>query len=402
MTYLKSLVVSIWFERIAVLVSIFLCLSPWIDTLSNLNVANDISVYCAASYAWETGGNPYLSSDTHVYHAFTYPPATLKVFSLLCAQSPWTFLLLYLSCLLAAFYIATRWLSLSLPACLVLLLFGFDAARWNFLSGNIGLLHLFFFTLAFWSLAAKKMRWMALSLGMAGAIKLVPLAYPLCWFGFCWLCEPRAHKSHRETLALIALSLLPAMALQVVSLLTFPSLYQTYQLSLFGEIPGQHSPIHEMKSGRTHPSLFLFLLEASKLLGAPESSAVFLLISMTLLGAFGIYRLRGRESTVQFAFLAIVVTLLLPRLKPYSFTFAILPCIFLFAQTRGRSYLATLLLCIPIAGPHISIPSLGFKSLELLNGFNQWISLFVTAVLAFWCLHLPPKRCDSPKELPRR
>ena len=303
----------------------------------------DAPIYCAAREAYDAGLSPYLVSNLKrfqpVEFSFVYPLHTLLLLKPFCSgDMTFRFTILYWACLALAFLLlAFRlrvWLERGLLA--VLLLGGFSGTVWNFALGNIGLVELFGLSVCYYFLIRDRPAVAALALGATASFKLVPILFAFC-FLFLALPPRRAR--------LVVYSWLPLAAGFAVSYAMNPSFFGDFVLQLLGLHPNQHAPINEIWP-EGNPVFLLALkvfladlrVDSPVLISGVAAVMIFTMITLLL-------RLRrgGLDDVRLFSLGILFVMLLMPRMKPYSFTYAVLPVFFLI-QGRPRTLQVGILL----------------------------------------------------------
>lgn len=339
--------------------------------------AGDYLVYCAAARTAHEGTNPYLTANIGTYHAFVYPPASLPLFSLLCSSTNsgmiWIQVLGLATLLVISLFLAR----ISPIIGLLLLSFGFGAFEWNVQTGNIATIEAVCLGMALVASQQRRPRITALALGLMGMMKLIPLFYAVAWLVFEFLTGPRDTRVKR-IMMYASIAALPAALFQLLSFLLYPQYLHTYWTSLLGGIPGQHSPLYEQSSNPSHPSLLLFLRATLSSAGIPDA-LTFVAYGLCALGLIGSLRtFKNRPKTDQLAALMVLTSLLLPRLKPYSFMAAIVPMLMLYATLRPGSLPRMFCLLAAVGLPLLARLHGSGWGVDLVLGFSQWIALVVS------------------------
>jgi len=303
----------------------------------------DAPIYCAAREAYDAGLSPYLVSNLKRFQAvdfsFVYPLHALLLLKPFCSGDvTFRFTVLYWACLALAFLLSASrlrvWPEWGLLA--VLLLGGFSGTAWNFAAGNIGLVELFGFSVCYYFLIRDRPAMAALALGATASFKLVPILFAFC---FLFLRLPPSRGR------LVAYSYLSLAAGLAVSYAMSPPFFRDFVLQLLGLHPNQHAPINEVwPEGNPVFLLALKVFLADLRLDSPALisvvAAVMIFSMITLLIRL---RRRGLDDVRLFSMGILFVMLLMPRMKPYSFTYAALPVFFLI-QGRPRTLQVGILL----------------------------------------------------------
>lgn len=319
--------------------------------LSRFRVSgSDSQIYYGAVKAWENGNNPYLLENIKQYSAgpftFVYPPISIPFFKILHFGNPrvtyyliWTIALV---CTIAIIARADKKSDLFLLT--VLLVTGFLATYWNYLTGNVGLIELLLFAMVFYGIIKEKYLISAVFLPLTAVLKIAPLLYATL---FVYL------KSDRVKIIKILATIFTLFVLiSGLSYVLHPNISSTYYLSITGHFDQQHSPLYET-GGVTNPSsLTLIRAFLERLL--PNymglSILLYVLFIAVIIVMFYIFLSRGDRNFLEiFSIGVLAIMLILPRLKPFSFVFALLPLYFL---TKNLDYKhKTLLILLASALP---------------------------------------------------
>ncbi|MBN2015407.1 DUF2029 domain-containing protein [Candidatus Dojkabacteria bacterium] len=289
----------------------------------------DFNIYCGAVRTYDDGCDPYVVSNVKIYSdspfSFIYPPLSLFFLKLLrFLDSVFTYHLIWVLLLLFVYFIVKRGDTTFKPLFFVTLLTScFAATFWNFLVGNVGLIELSLFAFIFLGIINRKHRLPAFIIGVLSFLKITSVFYSIL------LLFSRTSK--REKMRLFSLVVLTFLLLHLLSYILFPGISSSYYLSLTGGIDNQHSPIFE-KGGVNNPSMFFLINEAAERIMDGNNELVVVLYALFVLFVlFTFYRYtREKRSYLKlFSFGVLCIMLILPRFKPYSLTFAILPVYFL-------------------------------------------------------------------------
>jgi glycosyl transferase family 87 len=292
----------------------------------------DAQIYCAAREAYDAGLSPYLVSNLQRFHAvhfsFVYPLHALLLLRLFCfGDATFRFTVLYWACLVLAFLLSASrlraWPDRGLLA--VLLLGGFSGTAYNFATGNIGLVELLGFSVCYYFLIRNRPAKAALALGATASFKLVPILFALPF-----LFLPRTQTRGR----LVVYSCLALAASLAVSYAMSPSFFRDFVLQLFGLHPNQHAPINEVWP-ESNPVFLLALrvfLSDLRIDSPVPISLVAAVMIFAMISFLVTLRRGGLDDVRLFCMGTLFVILLMPRMKPYSFTYAVLP---VFSLIRG-------------------------------------------------------------------
>lgn len=303
----------------------------------------DAEIYCAAREAYDAGLSPYLVPNLKRFRAvdfsFVYPLHALLPLRPFCSgDATFRFTVLYWACLALAFFLSASrlgaWSDRGLVA--VLFLGGFSGTAYSFATGNIGLVELLGFSVCYYFLIRHRPAMAALALGATASFKLVPLLFA---FSFLFLVRPQTRGR------LVVYSCLPLAAGFAISYAMNPSFFRDFVLQLLGLHPNQHAPINEVwPEGNPVFLLALKVFFADLRIDSPVLiSAVAAVMIFTMITLLITLRRSGLDDVRLFSMGTLFVMLLMPRMKPYSFTYAVLPVFFLI-QGRPRSLQVGILL----------------------------------------------------------
>lgn len=349
----------------------------------------DHGVYCAAVQVVAQGGNPYAVAEIQAVSglplAFAYLPLTLPAWAALCPLGLAGWNAIGLASLAGAVLVAHRtrsdgdvlWTA-------TLLATGLGAAFWNLHTGNVGLPSLLVFAGAALALARGRGLAAGALVGLLGALKLFPLA-----FAGLFLLRPGAW---RRKLGPMAAAAGAAVAVHAASWLAYPALTEAYHLRLLGRAGGTAASEQVVTNvvALNNPSALLLtqaVTDQLTSLGVAAGTALYGLLVVGL-GAAYLAWLRGRAPAFGTAFAVGVLALLLvqPRLKPYSFVYALVPLHRLTAGARPRLKAAVLASAAvyPLLA-HLAMAVLGWGTalagvpggavLWILLSFSQWLGL---------------------------
>jgi hypothetical protein len=239
-------------------------------------------------------------------------------------------------------------------------------------------------------------RWEAagMTLGIVSSLKLWTIIYVVLLF---FIPESNARRWRVAAVALLAFVVPFGL-----SALLYPHLMAPFFQQLFGLIPGQHNPWMETGELSNLPVAFL-LSDAMSLMGINlpfgiSAAAIFLLTSGFMYRIIRTHDVvkRVRESYLDFfsvGFLAI--TIVLPRLKPYSFLLAI-PAIFYLVRSlakRRQSLILAISIILPTVCFFMQYAISGANELVgLLLNYSPTISLLAVFILLVYFMSHPDTR----------
>jgi hypothetical protein len=363
----------------------------------------DFVAYRSAVMAFLDGRDPYVVENLMRYSdwswPFVYPPSTLVLFyPVVFFAEIVGYRFLWFLLLAASFLIVRSFDRDHQPLFLAtILMTGFMASYHNFRTGNIGFIELAFFGLAFKFVYGKKPALSAIFVGLAAWFKVYPA---LIGGAFVF-----GKGSIRDRIKPLFALFLVLVLIGGSSWVFFPRLTVSYLGALTGRISGQHSPVKEA-DGSTNPSSFLFFKEAGeRYLGAipGASTGLYILCAGLILGLFiREARREARDPVEVFSMGTWAILLLLPRLKSYSLTLALIPAYFLMKDLDTRRKLLTLFLIgfapLGLAAVYFVLRDLDLSSswigrqVLFLSEFRQWLSLLAAFV---YLRRIPPRRAPS-------
>jgi hypothetical protein len=351
----------------------------------------DFSTYRAAVKVFQEGKDPYLVKNLLEYSdlgwPFVYPPSTLILFfPVVLLAGIIGYRVLWLLLLAASFFIVRSFDRSFQPFLFATIVTtGFMASYHNFRTGNVGLIELFFFCWTFKFIYEKRYALSAIFINLTAWLKV----YPVLLGGlFIFL-----RKSVRSRIKSLIVLLVAFFVIGGSSLVFFPRLTLSSLGALTGRIDGQHSPADEM-SGSSNPSSFLFLKDAGeRLFGAVPAVPAVLFAAYA---GFFIWcfirdaRRKDRDFAALFSIGTLAILLLLPRLKPYSLTLALIPVYFLMKDIDYRQKLRGLFIVgfLPLGlavvyfvlrGLDLSSNWIG-RQVFFLSGYRQLFSLLAAYI----------------------
>jgi len=342
----------------------------------------DFKVSYGAIEAFKNNENPYFVKNLQKYtdtnFPFGWPLAILYFFRVIYFLNNFigpklNYYILWLLFLLGAFIIIKKARKDFDPFLLaVLLLTGFMSTYWNFLTGSIGLIELFVFSLVFYYIIKKKYYVAAIFLALSGFVRILPLL-----FGSLFIFADIPGRSKRNIFLLI-ISI--AAALHMVPFIFFPDMVRAYFLLLMGKISNQYSPAFE-RGMQNNPSLFCLMQDISeKVFGIYNSAFCFGLYFLSVSFIFFLFFRYARENKHKFLEIfslgALAFLLVFPRLKPYSFVFALLPIYFLIKDLvlKNKIYMILLVSACPLMF-FVNMNVLWYNFFII--SYNQYIFLFL-------------------------
>lgn len=386
---LTALKLVVFYSMLVISLTLFfLCLRAGIPVLAQ----RDADIFCLAGKAIQAGKNPYLTSDLGSPFSWNYLPVYAYGFDYLCRHISFAFTygFLYTAIFFTGIAIWTtksNWLY-----GVTIIGTGLYSFGWVLRTGNLGAIEFFAISISSGLLLRRRYNEALLLLGLGSSIKLFPLLYfPI----FIALIPGMQQKLRAATWGLSGF-LLPF----VISYFAAPELMPWYFKQLLGSIPNQHSPINEA-FGFYQP-VFVALL--AKLLPLQIETKTLVYVSLVIyltcvaLGVIAYKQTSTRRQPSQSSelfFLSagiIIITLLMPRIKSYSFMPALL-FIFVITKDFDRWYQSLIILIASILPMWLNIQyqSIALQTNTPLNQnsillaireFNQPICLGATMVFA--------------------
>lgn len=313
----------------------------------------DFNVYIAAVSAFENGSDPYSVGNLQKYQMqasnlpFVYPPISILFFKALIvcfkklhlSNFRINYYILWCLFLTGTFFVIRRGDKDFQPLLLTTLLTtGFIASFWNFLTGNIGLIELFLFSLTFYFILKERYYLSAAFITVTAAMKIIPLVF-LIFFIFL-------KTSKQGKWRIILFSVMLFVLISVASYFLFPDITYSYYQSVLGKLGGEGSPIHE-SGGIVNPSLFFLIRNVSRRLFCESyvvSFSIYTLFVGCVIAFFNRYVLKKDRDFVKIFSLGVIsFFLVFPRTSPYSFAFVLLPVYFLIKEFDLRNKFLTVL-----------------------------------------------------------
>ena len=346
----------------------------------------DFLVYISAVIAEVQHLNPYdpaiIGQISHLPNfPFLYPPHTLAFFYILfIPRFFYIYYLVWTLFLLLSFYVMTRWEMAERLYLFTLLTTGFLSVFWSYLTGNLGILYLFLFSLVFYGIYLKRYYISSIVMGILASINIFPIIFSAVY--------ALVRKNWIERLAIILTSVAVLGIIFLGSFLAAPSLFNEYLNTVqsgtnnpFLEGGGKDVPVSYFINT---PSPYWLIDQLLKPLGLMDTP-VFIALSAIYAIFIGFlwylfYKKNNAFEMEMIAFSVISIFLILPRLKPYYFTFVLIP-IFILTKKYGISYkLATLSLVslVPLI-LYLIYP----VSQNIITSFGQFLALLIVFIFIF-------------------
>jgi hypothetical protein len=303
----------------------------------------DFNIYASAVRTYCSGGNPYsadeLAGRSGDFIPFTSPPITLPVFSVLINFSkPFGYWVLYLLFLALSILVAARsFKDNDLLYLLVLFLSGFWAFYLNMMTGNIELLMLLVFSASYFFYARNRLPAFYLSVGVLAMFKVAPALFglPALLIG--------GGKRSKVRAALLFFGILAVF--NGLSWALYGRLHLAWLKQLFDQ-----SAIRDA-AGWSGVSFFAL---AYRFLLAEDRDPLFfagllhVIFSAVCVLGFIIFKRRVADRSAVFFFGVLATMLTMPRLRDYSFVYALIPVYYLTRRFDFGRKSAVLGMCLII------------------------------------------------------
>ncbi|MCP4351394.1 MAG: DUF2029 domain-containing protein [Desulfobacterales bacterium] len=346
----------------------------------------DFSTYCGAVDAFYNGHDPYMVEQLDKYAgtglSFVYPPLAIPVLSIPCSfnnikTSYYAIWILLISATL--FIVKICGPDTELFYFFTLIITGFISTFWCFFTGNIGLFELFILSLIFLCILKKSYYTSSFLIAVIGSMKIIPLFFAI----------PKVFMKIplKKKITLLLFLCAAFFLIHTISYTLFPGISRSYYSSLMGNIPDQHAPIKE--TGGIGNSSLYFFIQANVMKYAPNVPFLprcLYLLSVTAISVcfWRFFSANKHISSIEiFSYGLLAVIIFLPRLKPYSFTSAILPVYFL---TRKWEYKKKFMVIVIVS----LLPGLFFTGSHYFNGilfqYGQLFSLLSIYISIPWLI----------------
>ncbi|MCE9646339.1 MAG: glycosyltransferase 87 family protein [Chloroflexi bacterium] len=336
----------------------------------------DANIFCLAGQAIRHGRNPYLTNELGTVFSWNYLPIFAHGFRILCSRFNFQLMYIFYYSLILLFALEIWIRGKSWVYGAVLCITGLYSFGWIIYTGNISVVELYLLSLSASLFFKKKYALAMFLLGLNASIKITPVLYLPIFFLFI------EQKKERMKVFpwVLAGFLFPFLISGIFNLNLMP----WYFKQLLGVIPGQHSAFKEYNSFYFTNPLFISLL--FNILGIDKIITINFALAIIgfAIGAGVLYliwlrmklRVQSENNMILlFCFSIIIFTLLMPRLKPYSFLPALL--FFYVASSNQRRWLQSIYLLLLSILPNLL--SYAYKydiSISLLenlpNVLNRW------------------------------
>ncbi|GAB1472482.1 hypothetical protein MASR2M66_33600 [Chloroflexota bacterium] len=264
---------------------------------------------------------------------------------------------------------------------------------WVIITGNISTFEFLLFSLTIFLLIKNKPNASSFVLGVMSGTKVIPILYmPAAIF---------LQKNIKGKLTALTWSAAGFALIPLLSLITSPKIFPWYIRQLLGLIPGQHTPVHELDISPLNPSLSILVFSFFKAdpASSPAAHMVFSLVIYILGFVLFFMLIKSKVASEQkmpllFSIGIILLTLTLPRLKPYSFL-PLLLCFYLISQHQSNLLKGIYLLLLSIIPTlshliyfYVENSDILFESaiLQTILTLNQIFFACIAAGLLIFCI----------------
>lgn len=351
--------------------------------LQSFQTSRDLEVFCQAGKVIANGGNPYLTSQLGLELSWNYPSALAYGFYFACPlfnleeNYIWIYAIVFLITL-------TLWLTRKdWFYGIVLCSTGLFTLGWTMITGNISTIEFLLFSISILLFFHRKINASVFVFGMFSSLKLIPILY-LPAFLFL-------QNSVKDKAKITLRSLAGFISLPLLSFITSPHLFAWYLKQMVGFIPNQHNPLNEFTELFLSPSLSITLFSLFGLEAHLEKFNLIISLIIYSLGVLAFYQITkskkiAKDDMFLFSLGIIILTITLPRLKPYSFL-PVLLCFYLVSKHQNNLIKAIYLVLLSIL-PILS--HLLFFYTEMSTSFfltfHQIIFLILATFLLFFSL----------------
>lgn len=354
--------------------------------LQSFQTSRDLEVFCMAGKVIANGGNPYLTSQLGLELSWNYPSALAYGFYFACPffnleqNYIWIYAILFFIGI--SLWLTRRdWLY-----GIVLCSTGLFTLGWTMITGNISALEFLLFSISILLFFRKKIHASLFVFGMFASLKLIPILY-LPAFLFL-------QNSVKDKAKIILWSLAGFISLPLLSFITSPHLFAWYLKQMVGFIPNQHNPLNEFEPLVLNQSLSVAILSLLGLEAQLEKMNLIFSLVIYILGVGAFFLLNknlshknSQENELTFFSLGVLIlTIFMPRLKPYSFLPAIL-CFYLISKEYNNLLKSLCLILLSNVPAILHLIYFYTENNEKLLAFHQIIFLLMTTLLLIFNLN---------------
>lgn len=293
----------------------------------------DADPYCSSVMALQQGRDPYIMANypaMPVTMHYTYMPVHLPVMRLACSLHSNHRLSVYifqLSCIFMSLAYILYFIRKpqTIIWLFVIVLTGFRGFRAFLDTANMAGVEFSIFLASCCLIYRNNLFSAATGLGLMASLKLMPLSFISLFYMI-------KNISLLKKFQMVGISILSFAAMILISLTLFHTFFDSWLNSLFGQLP-QASSIAEIWRGYEESSLFGLLVGGSlkSFLMSPQFSPLYFSTVLLLVGGYVWWIITsppGKDGNDTFYVGLILLILLLPRLKPYTYLLATAPLFF--------------------------------------------------------------------------
>lgn len=336
-----------FFYALTLAISIALFLFALNLGLKSFETSRDIQVFCRAGAIISNGQNPYLTSELGLELSWNYPSILAYSFYIPCTffnfEQNYILPYIILFVISLVFWLQKQDWFYGIILCAT----GLFNLGWVMITGNISAIEFLLFSLSVFLLFRNKINVSGFLFGCMASMKLIPILY-LPAFLF-------SKNDLKKKIATGLWSAIGFLSLPLLSLISSPHLFDWYLRQLFGLIPNQHNPLNEFTPLVLNQSLSVMILSFLGLESHLEKLNLIFSLVIYALGIFVLYITfktlsksgQPENNLILFSFGIIILTIFMPRLKPYSFLPALL-CFYLISKNQSSFLKALYLILLSI------------------------------------------------------
>jgi hypothetical protein len=380
-----------FFYLFVLVISVILFLFTLNLGLKSFQTGRDLEVFCQAGKVIANGGNPYLTSQLGLELSWNYPSALAYGFYFACPffnleqNYIWVYAILF-------FVGMSLWLTRKAWLYgIVLCSTSLFTLGWVMITGNISTLEFFLFSISILLFFRKKINASLFVFGLFASLKLIPILYlpafliPSLRGGDSPTKQSPKNSKIIDQVKMTLWSLAGFISLPLLSFITSPHLFAWYLRQMFGLIPNQHNPLNEFTPLVLNQSLSVMILSLVGLESQLEELNLIFSLGIYILGIclfYFIYKnlYKPENHFVIFSLAIIILTVFMPRLKPYSFLPAIL-CFYLISREQSNLLKSIYLILLSIVPTILHLIYFYTENNYKITIFHQIIFLSIAAFL---------------------
>lgn len=351
--------------------------------MQSFQTSRDLEVFCQAGKVIANGGNPYLTSQLGLELSWNYPSALAYGFYFICPlfnleqNYIWIYAILFFIGI-SLWFTHKDWLY-----GIILCSTGLFTLGWTMITGNISTIEFLLFSISILLFFRKKINASLFVFGMFASLKLIPILYLPAFL--------MTQDSTKDKAKIILWSFAGFISLPLLSFITSPHLFAWYLRQMFGLIPNQHNPLNEFEPLVLNQSLSVAILSLLGLESQLEALNLIFSLGIYILGICLFYLIyktvyKPENHFVIFSLAIILLTIFMPRLKPYSFLPAIL-CFYLISKEQRNLIKSVYLILLSIMPTILHLIYFYTENNVKIFAFHQIIFLLITAFLLIFNLN---------------